>query len=398
MTNGISGPRMMEKLLLCIQYECHRDGLLIPWDKIVHRLNPGSSGPSAVQMLCKMREVLITEGHFIPPSLGKRSMMIDPKIRGYTRDKDKPEPWAARTVSWMEEIDHPKESMTDNGVICGSGKYRLANPDHVAEINERREMIEGPLAAPAYPLPGMPNGPPADLNAPRNSEKRSTPLKPRVRNKAVDDEGFEENDPDENDPDGDYDPEVPKRTRRRPAVRASRARRSSIFDEVDEDSDDSPRPISRSRPSLAVKTPAPMSQSSSRQPSTTPSKSFGHGGKLSYEGPEEHGTIAQFSKAVMDGKDPSVNGTRYQSRGTSAEDSIEINDGAKLEVASTTPKTPGNVDHSLTNAGNGVQLTGTPGTGGVSRLQLDNSSPFNTSNRLYPVSALFISSRMKVDK
>ncbi|EKD16334.1 hypothetical protein MBM_05628 [Drepanopeziza brunnea f. sp. 'multigermtubi' MB_m1] len=46
-------------IMLCVQYECHKAGIRIPWDKAVHRLNPGSSGPSAVQQLDKLRDTSV---------------------------------------------------------------------------------------------------------------------------------------------------------------------------------------------------------------------------------------------------------------------------------------------------------------------------------------------------
>ncbi|KAI9053828.1 hypothetical protein LZ554_002776 [Drepanopeziza brunnea f. sp. 'monogermtubi'] len=44
-----SGNYWDKAVMLCVQYECHKAGIRIPWDNAVHRLNPGSSGPSAVQ-------------------------------------------------------------------------------------------------------------------------------------------------------------------------------------------------------------------------------------------------------------------------------------------------------------------------------------------------------------
>lgn len=115
---------MIEKLLLHVQYECHKAGMRIPWDDIVHRLSPGSSGPSAVQMLNKMRDVLITEGHLIPPILGKSATVEDPNIRGYARDMAKVSPTAIRDVYWNEEYADRKENLVVPGLIRGSGKYR----------------------------------------------------------------------------------------------------------------------------------------------------------------------------------------------------------------------------------------------------------------------------------
>ncbi|CZR53698.1 uncharacterized protein PAC_03578 [Phialocephala subalpina] len=371
-------PRMMEKLLLCIQYECHRDGLLIPWDKIVHRLNPGSSGPSACQMLCKLREVLISEGHFIPPSLGKQVMKIDPLVRGYTRDLDKAEPWAAKIVYWTDEVDHPTESRTDTNIIRGSGKYRLATADQVDKVNEARERIEGPDALPAYSSASR-NSSRANGSTPvkSRSQMRNSAQKPSLSRKFVDDEEIEEVAPEENDLDSDYNPEVTKRRSRRSGVRPSRTRRPAVVEKFVDESDDEFEPLPRRRRSLIAKLPVPAISSSPQKPSTAPSKFAG----LSYRGPEEHGSIQQFSDAVKDGMDPSLNGSRHQSRGASMEHSISIGDGTDPEVVTTAPTTPGNANLGVENAASGTPFT----SGGVSRLQLDSPTTYTSPNPMYPL-------------
>jgi hypothetical protein len=76
---------MMEKLLLFLDYECHMQQVQIPWDDIVRRLQPGSSGPCATQMLLKMRERLVVEGHMVPPEKTKPHIKPNPKVRGFVR-------------------------------------------------------------------------------------------------------------------------------------------------------------------------------------------------------------------------------------------------------------------------------------------------------------------------
>ncbi|CAD6453421.1 86875ef8-fbb7-4a25-8321-d80db1094877 [Sclerotinia trifoliorum] len=115
--------RMMEKLILHIVFECRRADINLPWDKIAHRLCPGSSGAAAQQYINKMRDVLITEGHLVPPPLGKKAV-LDPSIRGYIRDTDAEDPKASRSVGWLEEIVDLKESLVVPGVSRGSGTYR----------------------------------------------------------------------------------------------------------------------------------------------------------------------------------------------------------------------------------------------------------------------------------
>lgn len=115
---------MVEKLMLHLQYECHRAGLKLPWDKAVDRLSTGSSGASALQHLNKLRDILITEGHMVPPLLGKYTIPQDPTVRGYTRDMNAEKPTDTRVVRWGEHIEDRKENLEVEGVIRGSGNYR----------------------------------------------------------------------------------------------------------------------------------------------------------------------------------------------------------------------------------------------------------------------------------
>ena len=115
---------MVEKLMLHVQYECHRAGLKLPWDKAVERLSTGSSGVAALQHLNKLRDVLITEGHMVPPLLGKYSVPQDSTVRGYVRDMDAEKPTDTRVVRWGDQIEDPKESLEIEGVVRGSGNYR----------------------------------------------------------------------------------------------------------------------------------------------------------------------------------------------------------------------------------------------------------------------------------
>ncbi|QSZ33732.1 hypothetical protein DSL72_005303 [Monilinia vaccinii-corymbosi] len=115
--------RMMEKLILHIVFECRRSGIVLPWNSIAHRLCPGSSGTAAQQYLNRLREVLITEGHLVPPPLAKTTD-YDSTIRGYIRDMDAEDPKITRPVAWDEEVADLKESLVIPGVFRGSGTYR----------------------------------------------------------------------------------------------------------------------------------------------------------------------------------------------------------------------------------------------------------------------------------
>lgn len=85
-SNGEAGPRMAEKLLLHIHYECSRHKLQLPWDAIAHRFHPGSSGAAIIQHINRLRREVLVEGHLVPP-LTQRSSATpnDPNLRGYVR-------------------------------------------------------------------------------------------------------------------------------------------------------------------------------------------------------------------------------------------------------------------------------------------------------------------------
>ena len=100
---------MIEKLMLHMWYELHRRGVEIPWNAIVHRLSPGSSGQSATQHLNKLRDTLVAEGHMVPPLCGKVSHRNDPDIRGMIRDMSQKDISAVRNVLWDELIEDRKE-------------------------------------------------------------------------------------------------------------------------------------------------------------------------------------------------------------------------------------------------------------------------------------------------
>ena len=114
---------MLEKLLLHIVYECHRNKVDIPWDKVMARLAPGSTPDSAMQHMNKTREYMITEGHMVPPLKQKRGSPQDADIRGIIRDMTSEEPSETRVVGWDEEIEDRKANLEVPGIIRGSGKY-----------------------------------------------------------------------------------------------------------------------------------------------------------------------------------------------------------------------------------------------------------------------------------
>ncbi|KUJ09065.1 uncharacterized protein LY89DRAFT_318840 [Mollisia scopiformis] len=199
---------MMEKLVLNIQFECHKAGIQLPWDKIVHRLNPGSSGPAATQMLNKMRDILICEGHLIPPAMGKRTMKVDPMVRGYVRDLTKQDPRAARILYWTEPYENAKYSL-DWGTTLGSGQYRklLKNP----KVEEDSDDVEKPRL---FQLPSSNANPRQRIPTGGGDIRRAKPTPRKSRAKIVSSDEEDEDEieikPEELDPDDDWSPEAGK--------------------------------------------------------------------------------------------------------------------------------------------------------------------------------------------
>lgn len=109
------GPRMAEKLILHLHYECVRHKVNIPWDAIAHRLRPGSSGAAVLQHVNRLRKELLAEGHMVPPPAQKASSLtpFDPSIRGYVRDPSGDTKHATRAVRFDEKLDDAKINLPD---------------------------------------------------------------------------------------------------------------------------------------------------------------------------------------------------------------------------------------------------------------------------------------------
>ncbi|TGO62539.1 hypothetical protein BCON_0019g00750 [Botryotinia convoluta] len=182
--------RMMEKLILSIVYECRSAELSLPWDKIAHRVCPGSSGAAAIQHVNKLREILIPEGHLVPPPFGKKNT-VDPNVRGYIRDMDSEDPKATRPVTWDEEIDDLKESLVIPGVTRGSGTYRR---DRARWQNNKATIVE--------------ETPTKTFSTRSRPDKRASKAKTEQKEKSfmVKKERSESIDPAEMPSDEDYDP------------------------------------------------------------------------------------------------------------------------------------------------------------------------------------------------
>ncbi|PVH80959.1 hypothetical protein DL98DRAFT_181551 [Cadophora sp. DSE1049] len=361
---------MIDKLVLHIQYECHKQGVQIPWDSIVHRLNPGSSGPSAIQMLNKLRDVLVTEGHMIPPVLGKATSPVDPTLRGYIRDMDSPYPTTTKAVRWTDDVTDRKESLVVPGLVRGSGKYRKVPKNELVPVpkedlkpgqrrNRKPAEVDEWAAEQRSLKESAKKGKAEEREAKRaanggsgaTGSGRSTRAK-----KVIKDESESEIDPADLNSDEDYNPNVKKKT-------TSRGKRVVIGKPTSPDPFTSPTPRSRKRSakvalnyntgddeedeerdtpnSLIVKLRVPSRELQRFEPgeSGKKPKNAAHfnpgpakilfkdeimkallqtevaGGdvvhSVVYLGTEMHGTMPQFMKAVAEDTDPRLNGTGF---------------------------------------------------------------------------------------
>ncbi|KAG5926041.1 hypothetical protein E4U42_003704 [Claviceps africana] len=142
-------PRMAEKLLLHIQYECSRHKITLPWDAIAHRLHPGSSGQAVCQHIHRLRRELVAEGHLVPPMPSQKSgSLFDPEIRGYTRQNvDTNDLETTRPVTFDERLDDPKLNLPDAA--------NLSDDDFEEEMESfsSPESIEMDLPCSPTPMP-----------------------------------------------------------------------------------------------------------------------------------------------------------------------------------------------------------------------------------------------------
>lgn len=107
---------MAEKLLLHLQYECSRYKIDLPWESAAHRLHPGSSGGALLQHMNRLRNMLVAEGHLVPPICQKpgSKVQVDPKIRGYVRRHESgPDTATTRPVLFSEPLDDRRFNLPD---------------------------------------------------------------------------------------------------------------------------------------------------------------------------------------------------------------------------------------------------------------------------------------------
>ncbi|KAH8593728.1 hypothetical protein B0O99DRAFT_209644 [Bisporella sp. PMI_857] len=70
-----------------------------------------------------MRDILVAEGHMIPPPLGRRATGGDTSVRGLVRDFESENPTTSKPLPWAEAYEHPKKSLAIPGIVRGSGNY-----------------------------------------------------------------------------------------------------------------------------------------------------------------------------------------------------------------------------------------------------------------------------------
>ncbi|OAA52396.1 proteinrelated to RNA-binding protein cabeza [Beauveria brongniartii RCEF 3172] len=142
-------PRMAEKLLLHLHYECTRHKIVLPWDSIAHRLRPGSSGAAVVQHLNRVRKELIREGHLVPPVCQKPSSTsgVDPSIRGFVRqDPDGDDKDTTRPVRFDEKYDDLRFNLPDS--FQHSGDEDECMPESPSPVRMQQPMFcSGPPSA-----------------------------------------------------------------------------------------------------------------------------------------------------------------------------------------------------------------------------------------------------------
>ncbi|KAL7937474.1 hypothetical protein V8C35DRAFT_331223 [Trichoderma chlorosporum] len=151
-------PRMTEKLLLHLHFECIRHKVNIPWDTIAHRLRPGSSGQAVLQHVNRLRKELLSEGHMVPPPAHKSSPSTpyDPAIRGYVRDPTSDDKHAIRVVGFDEKLDDAKINLPDAfDALEEDDDDFLAEPtgEVFTEDNADFTTLEEEIELPATPTP-----------------------------------------------------------------------------------------------------------------------------------------------------------------------------------------------------------------------------------------------------
>lgn len=155
LSDRLIGPRMMEKLMLHMHYECARHKLNMPWNAIAHRLHPGSSGAALLQHLNRVRRELLIEGHLVPPLAQKPSLAAqnrEPNLRGYIRKFPHGSDTATtRPVYFDEKIEDLKQSLP-YGEEATDGE---ADNEYEMEEEKAARQSSPFTPSPSQPVPVM---------------------------------------------------------------------------------------------------------------------------------------------------------------------------------------------------------------------------------------------------
>lgn len=93
-------------LLLIMEYELKRHGIIIPWDAIAKRLasEKDTTGACVQQHLSKLRKEMLARGSWVPPLSGKpKSKQQQSDIRGIVMVKKRDGEYETREISWTED-------------------------------------------------------------------------------------------------------------------------------------------------------------------------------------------------------------------------------------------------------------------------------------------------------
>ncbi|KAH7154992.1 hypothetical protein B0J13DRAFT_618478 [Dactylonectria estremocensis] len=139
-------PRQNEKFLLHLVHALTQDKTDVPWDRIAHSMNPGSSGAALNQHLIRLRKELIAEGHLVPPPAQRPGAApIDRNIRGYVRkDQDGDDRYETRPVYFFERYEDRRFNLPDAFDLPGQDMTGSSQDDE--SDPESDEVSEAPLS------------------------------------------------------------------------------------------------------------------------------------------------------------------------------------------------------------------------------------------------------------
>ncbi|KAK7980010.1 heterokaryon incompatibility protein-domain-containing protein [Apiospora arundinis] len=119
------GERMYEKLLLNMYYECGKMGVEVPWDKIAHRVEPGTTKDAIHQAMERLRQTVLAEGHMVPPEIGIKDNWTRGFTRVYPDSFEDADILYCRPVGWLDDIEHPKEKNPSSERLTFNGQHKF---------------------------------------------------------------------------------------------------------------------------------------------------------------------------------------------------------------------------------------------------------------------------------